>query len=46
VLDPEDVSPNEMAEILSNVLGRSIRYEQTPIIGWRQFRRRQLASTS
>jgi uncharacterized protein YbjT (DUF2867 family) len=31
VLGPEDISPNEMAEILSNVLSRPIRYEQTPI---------------
>jgi uncharacterized protein YbjT (DUF2867 family) len=31
VLGPEDISPNEMAEILSVVLGRPVRYEQTPI---------------
>jgi len=31
VLGPEDISPNEMAEILSVVLGRTVRYEQTPI---------------
>lgn len=31
LLGPEDISPNEMAEILSVVLGRPVRYEQTPI---------------
>lgn len=31
VLGPEDISPNEMAEILSDVLSRSVRYEQTPM---------------
>jgi uncharacterized protein YbjT (DUF2867 family) len=31
VLGPEDISPIEMAEILSSVLGRPVRYEQTPI---------------
>jgi hypothetical protein len=31
VLGPEDISPIEMAEILSSVLGRSVRYEQIPI---------------
>lgn len=31
VLGPEDISPNEMAEILSDVLGKPVRYEQTPI---------------
>ena len=31
VLGPEDISPNEMAEILSSILGRPVRYEQTPI---------------
>jgi uncharacterized protein YbjT (DUF2867 family) len=31
VLGPEAISPIEMAEILSSVLGRPVRYEQTPI---------------
>jgi uncharacterized protein YbjT (DUF2867 family) len=31
VLGPEDISPSEMAEILSDVLGRPVRYEQTPM---------------
>jgi uncharacterized protein YbjT (DUF2867 family) len=31
VLGPEDISPNEMAEVLSDVLSRPIRYEQTPM---------------
>ena len=31
VLGPEDISPNEMAEILSDVLGKPVRFEQTPI---------------
>ena len=31
VLGPEDISPIEMAEILSSVLDRPVRYEQTPI---------------
>ena len=31
VLGPEDISPNEMAKILSEVLSRPIRYEQTPV---------------
>jgi hypothetical protein len=31
VLGPEDISPNEMAQILSDVLGWPVRYEQTPI---------------
>ncbi len=31
VLGPEDISPNQMAEILSNVLGRPVRFQQTPI---------------
>ena len=31
VLGPEDISPIEMAEVLSIVLGRPVRYEQTPI---------------
>jgi uncharacterized protein YbjT (DUF2867 family) len=31
VLGPEDTSPNEMAEILSDVLGKPVRFEQTPI---------------
>jgi uncharacterized protein YbjT (DUF2867 family) len=31
VLGPEDISPNEMAEILSDVLGRLIRFQQTPM---------------
>jgi len=31
VLGPEDISPSEMAEILSDVLGRPVRFEQTPI---------------
>jgi uncharacterized protein YbjT (DUF2867 family) len=31
VLGPEDISPNEMAEILSEVLSRPVRYEQTPV---------------
>ncbi len=31
VLGPEDISPNEMAEILSDVLGKSIRFQQTTI---------------
>jgi uncharacterized protein YbjT (DUF2867 family) len=30
VLGPEDTSPNEMAEILSDVLDKAVRYEQTP----------------
>jgi uncharacterized protein YbjT (DUF2867 family) len=31
VLGPEDISPNEMADILSDVLGKPVRFEQTPI---------------
>ena len=31
VLGPEDISPNEMAEILSDVLDQPVRYEQTPM---------------
>jgi uncharacterized protein YbjT (DUF2867 family) len=31
VLGPEDISPNEMAEILSDVLGKPVRFEQTPM---------------
>lgn len=31
VLGPEDISPNEMAEVLRDVLGRPVRYEQTPM---------------
>jgi uncharacterized protein YbjT (DUF2867 family) len=31
VLGPEDISPNEMAEILSEVLGKPVRYEQIAI---------------
>lgn len=31
VLGPEDISPSEMAEILSDVLGRPVRFEQTLI---------------
>lgn len=31
VLGPEDISPNEMAEILSDVLGQPVRYEQMAI---------------
>jgi len=31
VLGPEDLSPNQMAAILSDVLGRPIRYQQTTI---------------
>jgi len=31
VLGPEDISPNEMAEILSDVLGKPVRFQQTPI---------------
>jgi hypothetical protein len=31
VLDPEDISPNEMAEILSDVLCQPVRFEQTAI---------------
>lgn len=31
VLGPEDISPNEMAEILSVILGWPVRYEQTSI---------------
>ena len=30
VLGPEDLSPNEMAQIMSEVLGRPIRYQQIP----------------
>jgi uncharacterized protein YbjT (DUF2867 family) len=29
LLGPEDISPNEMAEILSDVLGKPVRFEQT-----------------
>jgi len=29
VLGPEDISPNEMAAILSKGLGRPVRYQQT-----------------
>jgi uncharacterized protein YbjT (DUF2867 family) len=31
VLGPEDISPNEMAAILTDVLGRPIRFQQTSI---------------
>ncbi len=31
VLGPKDICPIEMAEVLSTVLGRPVRYEQTPI---------------
>ena len=29
VLGPEDISPNEMAEVLSDVLGKPVRFQQT-----------------
>lgn len=35
VLGPEDISPNEMAEVLSDVLGRPVRFEQTPMEAYR-----------
>ncbi len=31
VLGPEDISPSEMAEILSDVLGKPVRFQPTPI---------------
>lgn len=31
VLGPEDISQNDMAEILSDVLGRTVRFQQTSI---------------
>jgi uncharacterized protein YbjT (DUF2867 family) len=31
VLGPEDISPNEMAEILSDVLGKPVCFQQTPM---------------
>ena len=31
VLGPEDISPNQMAEILSDVLGKPVRFQQTTI---------------
>jgi uncharacterized protein YbjT (DUF2867 family) len=31
VLGPEDISPNEMAEIISDVLGKPVRFQQTPM---------------
>ena len=31
MLGPEDLSPNQMAEILSDVLGKPVRFQQTTI---------------
>ena len=31
VLGPEDISPNQMADILSDVLGKPVRFQQTPM---------------
>lgn len=31
VLGPEEISPNEMAEILSDVLGKPVRFQQMPM---------------
>jgi uncharacterized protein YbjT (DUF2867 family) len=36
VLGPEDLSHNEMAEIMSDVLGMPVRYRQIPIDAFRQ----------
>ena len=36
VLGPEDLSHNEMAEIMSDVLGKPVRYQQIPIDAFRQ----------
>ena len=36
MLGPEDLSHNEMAEIMSDVLGTPIRYQQIPIDAFRQ----------
>ena len=36
VLGPEDLSHHEMAEIMSDVLGTAIRYQQVPIDAFRQ----------
>ena len=41
VLGPEDLSPNEVAAITSDVLGRPIRYQQTPVEAYKaQFLKR------
>ena len=36
VLGPEDLSANDMAAIMSDVLGRAVRYQQTPFDGFGQ----------
>jgi uncharacterized protein YbjT (DUF2867 family) len=36
VLGPESLSPNEMADILSDVLGKPVRFEQTPIEAYKK----------
>jgi uncharacterized protein YbjT (DUF2867 family) len=35
VLGPEDISPNEMAEVLTDALGKPVRFEQTPIAAYK-----------
>ncbi|MFL4496823.1 NAD(P)H-binding protein [Streptomyces sp. VTCC 41912] len=35
VLGPEDLAPNDLAEIMSDVLGRPIRYERQPLDAFR-----------
>ena len=35
MLGPEDLSPNDMAAIMSEVLGRPIRYQQVPGEGFK-----------
>jgi uncharacterized protein YbjT (DUF2867 family) len=37
VLGPEDLSFNDMARIMSEVLGRPVRYEQIPVESWKAF---------
>lgn len=36
LLGPEDLSPNEMAAIVSDVLNREVRYQQIPYEGFKQ----------
>ncbi len=36
VLGPEDLSPNDLAAIISEVTGRDVRYQQTSLDGFRQ----------
>ena len=36
VLGPENLSPNDMAKIMTDVLGRPIRFQQVPASGYKE----------